>query len=192
MRSGTPLPLHRDAPATVLVARDGRRIVTSVGNGPTVVRDARTLRPLRTLAIRATAIALSPDDRTLIAGARDGSVRFVDLIVGRRAGRHRRPRSAGVASAAFSRDGSTAATGGADNRVQVWDVAGAAAGESFAGHAAVVAASSPSARTPGRSFSAGFEGKVLMWDLAGDRRWPAVRDRAVRRRPRQLRNFGRG
>ena len=91
MRSGTPLPLHRDAPATVLVARDGRRIVTSVGNGPTVVRDARTLRPLRTLEFRATAVALSPDDRTLLAGARDGTVRFVDLASGRRPRRRRSP-----------------------------------------------------------------------------------------------------
>ncbi len=167
-RLGAPQPVSRNTMATVLVLRDGRRIVTSVVDGPTIVRDARSLRPLRTVAVRASAIALSPDDHTLIAGAGAGSVHFVDLISGDvrvATGGH----GGAVASAAFSSDGRTAATGGADNRVQVWNVVRAEAGESFAGHSAVVreVAFTHDSRT---LFSAGLEGNVLMWDLAGDRR----------------------
>jgi WD40 repeat protein len=163
---GTPRRLGKAA-GTVLVARDGRRIVTSIQDGPTVVRDARTLRPLRTLPVRATAVALSPDDRTLIAGARDGTVRFVDLTSNRVrvAGRH----DGAVAEIAVSRDGRAAATGGEDNRVQVWDVERAASRESFSGHTTGVTglAFSEDART---LFSAALDGTILIWDLAGDRR----------------------
>jgi WD40 repeat protein len=171
-RSGQPLGvprfISRYGAATVLVARDGRRIVTSVIDGPTVVRDAHTLRPLKRLEIRADAVALSPDDRTLLAGAADGAVRFVELASGTvrvATERHDGP----VTYAAFNRDGSVAATGGQDNRVKVWDVARAAARESFTGHTAQVSGLAFSQDSP-TLFSAGLDGKVLIWDLAGDRR----------------------
>ena len=49
------------------MTRDGRRVVTSFEDGPTVIRDARTLRPLKRLRLGASATALSPDGRTLLA-----------------------------------------------------------------------------------------------------------------------------
>ena len=42
----------RSRTVTLMVTRDGRRVVTSIDGGPTVVRDARTLRPLRAAAGR--------------------------------------------------------------------------------------------------------------------------------------------
>jgi WD40 repeat protein len=153
--------------ATVLVARDGKRIITSVENGPTVLRDAHTLRPLMSLGVRAQVVALSEDGRTLLAGGRGGSVRFVDVASGAvrtAAGRH----EGVVLGVAFSADGRTAATGGSDDTVRVWNVAGGTLRESFAGHGMVEGLTfAPDGHT---LFSAGADGKVLVWDLAGDRR----------------------
>ena len=64
--------------------RDGRRVVTtSFDDGETVIRDARSLRALRRLPVARQRAGSRPDDRTLLAGGRDGAVRFVDLETGR-------------------------------------------------------------------------------------------------------------
>ena len=94
-RSGRPLGRERylgPEPATLMVTRDGRELVTTAVDG-TVIRDARTLRELRRLPVSAEQAALSPDGRTILAGGRDGSVRFVDLATGETtaaSGRHDR------------------------------------------------------------------------------------------------------
>ena len=144
--------------------------MTSRAGGPTTVRDARTLRPLAR-ACRAPAAAqtaLSPDDRTLLLGGRDGSVRFLDLATGKvraASGRH----DGAVVRATISADGRTAVTAGEDRRVIVWNVERAVARETLAGHAGAVTglAISHDAET---LYSAAIDGTVLIWDLAGDRR----------------------
>ena len=153
---------------TLMVTRDGRRLVTSIDGGPTVLHDARTLRPLKRFPVGAEQAALSPDDRTLLAGGRDGAVRFLDLVTGKLRTASTRHDGA-VVRAAFSADGRTAVTAGADNRVIVWNVERAAAAETLAGHAAQITglAISRGAQT---LYTAALDGKVLIWDLAGDRR----------------------
>ena len=172
-RSGRPLGSPRSVTArfggvTLIVTNDGRRLVTSLEGGPTVIRDARTLRPLRQLPVGAEQAALSPDDRTMLVGGRDGSVRFLDLVRGSvrtASGRH----DGAVVRAAFSADGRTAVTAGEDKRVIAWNVEGAAAGESLEGHAGQITglAISPDGRT---LHTASLDGEVLIWDLAGARR----------------------
>ena len=71
---------------------DGRRVVTTGVDEDTVIHDARTLRPLQRWPVRAEQAALSPDDRTLLAGGGDGSVRFLDLVTGHGHARLRTPR----------------------------------------------------------------------------------------------------
>ena len=58
---------------------------------------------------------LSPDDRTLLLGGGDGSVRFLDLVTGKvrtASGRH----NGAVVRASFSPDGRAAVTAGEDSR----------------------------------------------------------------------------
>jgi WD40 repeat protein len=148
--------------------RDGTRIVTSVEGGSTVIRDARTLRPLTRFAAGGDRAALSPDDRTLLLGGADGTVRFLDLVTGRvrtASGRH----GGAVVQATFGAGGRMAATAGEDKRVIVWDVAAAAAGDTLDGHAGQITGVEISP-DGGTLYSSGFDSRVVVWDLAGDRR----------------------
>ena len=116
---------------------DGRRLITAAGgtlfapetraiiadgDRSVVVRDARTLRPLRRFPALAYAGAVSPDARTFAIGGQDGSVRFLDLRTGKlrtASGRH----AGAVQSAVFTPDGRFLVTVGDDANAIVWDVA---------------------------------------------------------------------
>jgi WD40 repeat protein/DNA-binding SARP family transcriptional activator len=168
-RVGRALTIRSGDGVTLMPMGDGRRLVTTYSDATeTVIRDARTLRPVRRLPVGGSHAALSPDDRTLLVGGRDGSVRFVDLVTGRvrvASGRH----GAVVERGVFSADGRWAITAGKDDRLVVWDVRGAAAGEVLAGHSGRVTALAVSgdSRT---LYSTALDGQVLVWDLAGMRR----------------------
>ena len=152
---------------TTMVVPGGARAVTTVEGGPTVIRDARTLRTLRSLPDAGGVAALSGDGRTMVAGSRDGTVQFIDLVAGsarRGLGRH----DGIVVRAAFSRDGHTAVTAGEDNRMIVWDVRRAAIRETLQSAVRLTGlAISPDGRT---LYAGGADGKVVVWDLAGERR----------------------
>ena len=170
--SGRPLGRGRRVVApewvTLMLTRDGRRLVTTFHSGGTVIRDADTLRPLRRLPVGAEVAALSPDDRTMLAGGRDGSVRFLDLVtaeVRRASGRH----DGDVVRAAFDADGRTAISTAADGRMIVWDVQRATARETLEGHAGQITGLAVS-RDSTTLYTTALDGKVLIWDLAGARR----------------------
>jgi WD40 repeat protein/DNA-binding SARP family transcriptional activator/energy-coupling factor transporter ATP-binding protein EcfA2 len=169
-RTGRPVGPSRyvsRAQVTLLISRDGRRVFTT-GPEDTVVRDARGLRPLRRLPVGAEQAALSPDDRTMLAGGRDGSVRFIDLVTGRTrraSGRH----AGAVVQSAFGADGRRAITASEDGTLIVWDVARASAGETLEGHAGQVTGLAVG-RDGSTLYSSGLDGKVLISDLAGTRR----------------------
>jgi WD40 repeat protein/DNA-binding SARP family transcriptional activator len=159
---------RQPALVALAVARDGRRVVTSVEGGRTVVRDARTLRAQASWPGGASVASLSPDERTLLLGDRDGSVRFLDLGTGRvrtASGRH----DGAVLRGAFSADGRTAVTAGEDNRLLVWNAERAAVGEPLAGHTGQITglAISHDGQT---LYSVALDGTLLIWDLAGSRR----------------------
>jgi WD40 repeat protein/DNA-binding SARP family transcriptional activator len=150
----------------LMVTRDGRRLVTTSSRDRTTILDARALRPLKRLPGRAERAALSPDDRTMLVGGRDGSVRFLDLDTGKirtAFGRHTGP----VLRAAFSADGRTAITASEDSRAIVWNVERPAARETFDGHTAPITGLAIRHET---LYTAALDGKVIMWDLDGAHR----------------------
>jgi WD40 repeat protein/DNA-binding SARP family transcriptional activator len=159
---------RRPVIVNLMLAGNGRRLLTTSAEDGIAIFDAHTLRPLERLPARAEGAALSPDDRTMLVGGRDGSVRFVDLVTGKSrtaSGRH----DGAVVRASFSADGRTAITAGVDNRVIVWNVERAAAGETFAGNAAEITglAMSHDGRT---LYTTARDGKLIEWDLAGAHR----------------------
>jgi WD40 repeat protein len=169
---GRPVKLVPGGGADVLTfSSDGGWFVT-LEKRSIVVRDATTLRPLRSVPgaglESAEAFTLSPDGRTLAAGAPDGSVRFLDLTTGAMrtaSGRHQ----GAVQGAVFTRDGRFLVTVGDDANAVVWDVQAGAAGEVLEGHAGRVLAAAID-RNAHTLFSAGLDGSVISWDLVGDRR----------------------
>jgi WD40 repeat protein/DNA-binding SARP family transcriptional activator len=170
--SGRPIGVptlitRRQEPAMPLLSHDGRRVITTTA-GRTDVRDAATLRVIREWPAGDDVAALSPDDRTLLLGGRDGSVRFLDLGTGQvrsASGRHAGP----VVAATFAPDGRTAITAGEDNQVIVWDVRRGSTADTFQGHAGQT--TSLAISRDGRTlYTGGLDGKVLTWDLTGRRR----------------------
>ena len=133
-----------------------------------MIRDARTLRPLRSLPAGGEAAALSTDGRTMVAGGRDGTCAVRRPRQRRRRGPASGVTTARVVRAAFSPDGRTAVTAGEDNRMLVWDVRRRAVRETLQSAAQITGlAISPDGRT---LYAGGLDGKVVIWDLAGDRR----------------------
>ena len=165
-----PVTLGPPQDAALLGTRDGRRVLTVSGHR-LVLRDARTLKPVRAVEVRVApedAMALSPDDSTVALGESDGSVRFVDLRAGTvhsASGRHR----GAVTAARFSPDGHSLVTASDDGDAILWDVRTRAAVETLHGHANGIAALqvSPDGRT---LYTAGLDGAVFVWDLTGTRR----------------------
>ena len=88
---------------TLMVAPGGEHVVTTYEGGPDRgPRRAHAAPAAEPAAAAATTAALSPDGRTIVAGGRDGTVRFVDLATGASRpalGRH----AGGVVRATFSR-----------------------------------------------------------------------------------------
>jgi WD40 repeat protein/DNA-binding SARP family transcriptional activator len=168
---GHSVHLTGEGPSMVAFASGGSRLVTmNQVERETVVRDARTLRPLRRFPAFGVprASAVSPDGRVAALGSDDGSLRLLDLRTGdvrTASGRH----DASISDAEFTPDGHTVVTVGDDAKVIVWNVAGARASETFEGHAGQIGrvALSPDART---AYSASLDGSVIAWDLAGERR----------------------
>ena len=123
--SSTPRsPSRRTAAGGTLFAPETRAIIAD-GDRAVVVRDARTLRPLRRFPALAYAGAVSPDARTFAIGRQDGSVRFLDLRTGKlrtASGRH----AGAVQGGVFTPDERFLVTVGDDTNAIVWDVAAGA------------------------------------------------------------------
>jgi WD40 repeat protein len=109
-----------------------------------------------------TAVAFTPDGRTLLAAGLDGHVRSCDPDTGK-------PRRAvlahkgGVFALALSADGKRFVTAGADGVVRLWDAATLEEARAFRGHKGRVAgaAISPDGKWVA---SGGYDGSVRLWD----------------------------
>jgi WD40 repeat protein len=146
---------------------DGRFLLVTKGDVTSVLLNARTLRPVRTISLGGAA-ALSPSGDEAAFGQADGSVTLLDLSTGRR--RTLSGRAGGsIEAASFSPDGMTLATAAADGTVSVWDVRVGALSETFEGDAA--AARGVLFSADGRTiYTAGSDGSVIAWDVDGARR----------------------
>jgi WD40 repeat protein/DNA-binding SARP family transcriptional activator len=157
-----PIPAGRLAGYT----SDGRFLLVTEGDAASLLLDARTLKPVKTIRFGGAA-ALSPIDDEAAFGQRDGSVTFVDLRTSKQ--RLMTGRAIGsIQAISFSADGTRLATAAEGGTIAVWDTNGGLR-ETFHGHSADARAAvfSPDART---LFTAGSDGSVIAWDVGGSRR----------------------
>jgi WD40 repeat protein len=128
-------------------------------------------RPLRRFpAAGDNATAVSRAAGLVAFGARDGSVRLLDLrtsALRTASGRHEGP----VVAMRFSPSGGRLVTAGGDERLIVWDPRRATSVERLAARGIGLVLDLAVARDGRTAYSAGRDGIVIAWDLAGERRW---------------------
>jgi WD40 repeat protein len=109
------------------VSADGRLVALGMKEGMVIVLDTGTgqeVRRLTGLPDGVSALAFSPDGRTLAVGGWEGpTVRLVELATGREAHAFTGHRGR-VACLTFAADGRTLASGSGDTTALVWDLTG--------------------------------------------------------------------
>jgi WD40 repeat protein len=168
------------------LARDGKTIVQGGEARPSLVLwDAATGKVMHRFGDhreRVTALALSPDGRTLASAGNYDGVRLWDVASGKEV-RWLADPNAWVDFLVFSADGRTLASGGVDGVIRLWEVATGTERSRFAGHRGAVGcgAFSPDGRT---FFSGSPDTTVLIWDVTG--RAAESRPQTVELSPRKL------
>ena len=162
---------------------NGTRLVV-LGDTAARTLDARTLVPLRTVAVKlparvgvvgdascclASVAAISPDGTSAAVGPPDGTILFIDLSTGAlhaAAGGH----TANVQSVRFSPNGRMLVSTADDDNVVVWNPRSAHQLETLVGHAGRPTDSAFSA--DGRTlYTSSLDGTVFEWDLGSQRRF---------------------
>jgi WD40 repeat protein len=176
-------PVHHPRPQQVrcvAFSADNRLVAFSPDTGTVVVREVRTGRELRRIALPdewVKVLALAPDGKTLAVGSRQ--VRLWDVATGKEVRRF--GASARLLRAlAFAPDGKTLAADGLDAAVRLWDVATGKELRAFGGRESNVyaVAFSPDGKLLA---AASWDNAVWLWDAAtakvrgvcrGHERWP--------------------
>jgi eukaryotic-like serine/threonine-protein kinase len=125
------------------------------------------LKQLFSLGGIVTAVAFSPDGKTILAGSHDKTARLWDADTGRQVGQPM-VHPGTVESVAFSPDGKMVLTGSGDNAARLWDSAtGRSIGKPLQHQGAVFAvAFSPDGKIIA---TAGNDRKARLWDAASGR-----------------------
>jgi eukaryotic-like serine/threonine-protein kinase len=127
-----------------------------------------------------SAVAFSPEGKTLVTCGSDGAARLWDVDTGLPAGPPL-PHGGAVAAVAFSPDGKTVVTGGADGMARLWEVSTATPARPPLKHGSAVfaLALSPDGKTLA---TGGGDKAVRLWDLAtGEARAALEHPAAVQR-----------
>ncbi len=163
-----PVLRERRDPGAILIGfiDGGARVVTSsVTDGTTDIRDARTLRTVRRFAGAGAPAAVSPDGRVAALALPDGRLRLLDLGTGRT--RVLPGNGRGITALAFTPDSTRLVVARDDAAPVVWDLDRAIPLNALGGLANVtrLALTADGAT----AYGAGKQGDVIAWDLTGAR-----------------------
>ncbi|KAF7985800.1 hypothetical protein HWV62_441 [Athelia sp. TMB] len=110
----------------VAISSTGERVAAGLADGDIAIWDGRTREFFGPLEgheayVGVAALDFSPDDKILVSGADDCTVRLWDLATGAQIWKRPRRHDKMVKSVAFSHDGSRIAAGSDDGCVRIWD-----------------------------------------------------------------------
>ncbi|GLI67244.1 hypothetical protein VaNZ11_011426, partial [Volvox africanus] len=148
------------------LTRDGKLLACSCSDEVKIVDFATgaVLRSVKPDGEAVTALAVSPDCRTLVVATRSLYVRVYDMTNGVQL-RNWRAHKAPVADLAIDSSGGYVATASADRSVKVWDMSGGFCTHHFQGGHGGVVLRTMFHPTKLQLFSAGDDGSVRVWDL---------------------------
>jgi WD40 repeat protein len=176
---------HEDAVKSVAVTSDGRSALSASHDGTLKLWDLATGRLVRSLVTatasgeliydlatgevlpssyeRFTAVALTPDDRQVLAGSEDRVLRLWDLRTGDLL-RIFEGHDDGVTGVVVTPDGRSALSSSFDRTLKLWDLRSGQLLQSFAGHRGGVTGVSvtPDGR---QAVSASYDSTLKLWDL---------------------------
>ncbi|GIL66924.1 hypothetical protein Vafri_20438, partial [Volvox africanus] len=149
------------------LTRDGKLLACSCSDEVKIVDFATgaVLRSIKPDGEAVTALAISPDCRTLVVATRSLYVRVYDMTTGAQL-RNWRAHKAPVADLAIDPSGGYVATASADRSVKVWDISGGFCTHHFQGGHGGVVLRTMFHSTKLQLFSAADDGSVRVWDLA--------------------------
>ncbi|GIM03852.1 hypothetical protein Vretimale_8516 [Volvox reticuliferus] len=148
------------------LTRDGKLLACSCADEVKIVDFATgaVLRSIKPDGEAVTALAISPDCRTLVVATRSLYVRVYDMTSGTQL-RNWRAHKAPVADLAIDPSGGYVATASADRSVKVWDISGGFCTHHFQGGHGGVVLRAMFHPTKLQLFSAADDGSVRVWDL---------------------------
>jgi uncharacterized protein (TIGR03067 family) len=156
----------------ITFSRDGRRLLSG-GDGDCCVRlwdvaGEKELLRFEGEQSFVASVALSPDERLVLAGAQNGIVRVWDAATGKLVHRLTANKRL-VEGVAVSPDSRHAATCGQDGTLRLWDLQTGHAVRQFPGHAGQAVTSVAFSPDGGRLLTGGFDRTVRLWEVATGR-----------------------
>ncbi|GFR44171.1 hypothetical protein Agub_g5344, partial [Astrephomene gubernaculifera] len=148
------------------ITRDGKLLACTCSDEVKIVElsTGAVVRSIKPDGEAVTALAVSPDCRTLVVATRSLYVRVYDMTTGAQL-RNWRGHKGPVADLAIDASGGYVATASADRSVKVWDLAGGFCTHHFpGGHGGVVLRVAFHPKNL-QLFSAGDDGSLRVWDL---------------------------
>ncbi|QJW95820.1 sigma-70 family RNA polymerase sigma factor [Frigoriglobus tundricola] len=131
---------------------------------PVPVRDLKVRDPLEGHTDSVTAVAFSPDGKTLASASRDATIKLWDVATGKER-TALTGHTGSVVAVAFAPDGKTVASAGADKEIRLWDVATGKCTRTLSGHTEPV--TSVAFGPNGKALASGSDDRtVRLWDPA--------------------------
>ena len=112
---------HDDSITTMAFTRNNRYLITGGDDNNVHIMDAKTLKIIRTLRCYVKSLAITPDDKFVLTGEKNGNIRVWEINTGKKIEVFRAHKDV-VNTIAISNSGKYAVSGSNNARVALWDL----------------------------------------------------------------------